>query len=91
MSVLGCIQLFCDSSQIFLSARLQLLYPFHKTLLNIDDSIRRKLILNGEDVVAYFHARCHKSIMCEITITFSGSAIRYGYRSGVWTSAGGKQ
>lgn len=64
MSLLVCIKLFSEKSQIVLSASSLQVYPLHTALLNIDESIRRESISNGEREVANEPTRFHKRSVC---------------------------
>lgn len=52
-SVIGCLQLLSDKSQIFLSANAAQFYSLHATLLNVLENGRRRHILSGIAFVAY--------------------------------------
>lgn len=53
-SVVGCLQLFSDSSQVSMNAGALQIYSLYATLLNFTESDRRRRIMTGDKIVVYF-------------------------------------
>lgn len=73
MSVVLWIELISDRSQVYLFVNSLQFYPHHKTLLNIEESIRQQIISSGRKLFAFLPTRCFKSTMSAESDTFSGS------------------
>lgn len=71
MSLVGYSQIFSDKSQNFPFASSLHFYPFHTSVLCIDQRMSQMLIFNGRTVVAYLPARFCSRIVDTFIDTFS--------------------
>lgn len=61
-SVVGCVQIYSDTSQTLLKAGDLTIYPLHKTLLNFSEQSRRLQSLSGDIILKYLLVSFYSSI-----------------------------